>query len=105
MARRVADLCAYPFQHERKLDWWEVLSNPGRLPGFNGCKHLLLHPRLSPEGFDLVEDSEGIVKVLYVLPITPRERQLLLEHGREALVDYFVENDIDVLSDRVDQAG
>jgi hypothetical protein len=102
VARRVADICAYPFQHDRKLDWWELIRDPGRLPGFQGCKHLLLHPRLSPEGFDLVEDPDGIVKVLYLIPITPLERHLLLEHGRQALQEYLAENNIDVLEDRFD---
>jgi hypothetical protein len=72
------------------------------LPGFKRCKHLLLHPRLSPDGFDLVEDPDGVVKVLYLVPITPLERHLLLEHGRRVLQAYFAENDIDVLKDRFD---
>jgi tetratricopeptide (TPR) repeat protein len=102
VARRVADVCAYPFQFDRKLDWWEVILDPGRLPGFQGCKHLLLHPRLGPKGFDLVEDPEGIVKVLYLVPITPLERRLLVEHGRCALQEYLANNDIDILKDRFD---
>ncbi len=102
VARRIADICAYPFQYDRKLDWWELINNPGRWPGFEGCKHLLLHPRLSPQGFDQVEDPDGIVKVLYLVPITPKERRLLLEHCRHALQDYLAENEIDVLKDRFD---
>jgi Flp pilus assembly protein TadD len=102
VARRIADLVAYPFQYDRKLDWWELIRDPGRLPGFTGCKHLLLHPRLTEEGFDVVEDSEGVVKILMAIPITPHERQLILEHGRDALLDYLASNKIDVLSDRTD---
>jgi tetratricopeptide (TPR) repeat protein len=102
VARRVADVCAYPFQHGRKLDWWEVIVDPGRLPGFAGCKHLLQHPRLSPHGFDQVSDLDGTVKVLYLVPITPLERRLLVEHGRDALQDHLVRNNIDVLKDRFD---
>jgi tetratricopeptide (TPR) repeat protein len=105
VARRVADTCAYPFQYDRKLDWWEVIRNPGRLPGFEGCQHILLHPRLNPEGFDLVEDPEGIVKVLYLVPITPLERHLIVEHGRQALQEYLAANDIDILKDRFDPPG
>ena len=105
MARRIADVCAYPFEFDRKLDWWEVIRFPGPLPGFRGCKHLLLHPRLNSEGFDLVDDTEGVVKVIYLVPITPLERQLFLDHGREALIDHFVRNEIDVLSDRFDPPG
>jgi hypothetical protein len=105
VARRIADVCAYPFQFDRKLDWWEVIRDPGRLPGFEGCQHLLLHPRLTPEGFDQIEDPDGIVKVLHLVPITPLERQLLLEHGRRALQEYLAENEIDVLKDRFDPPG
>jgi hypothetical protein len=103
VARRIADLCAYPFQFNRKLDWWELIRDPGKLPGFEGCKHLWLHPRLSEQGFDQIEDVDGIVKVFYLIPITPLERHLLLEHGRGALQNYLEENNnIDVLRDRFD---
>jgi Flp pilus assembly protein TadD len=105
VARRIADLCAYPFQHNRKLDWWELIRDPGKLPGFEGCKHLLLHPRLTAEGINEVEDPDGVVKILMAIPITPLERHLILEHGRQALIDHWVENGTDVLSDRFDPAG
>src|SRR5262249_52940889 len=98
----VADICAYPFQFDRKLDWWEVIRDPGRLPGFEGCKHLLLHPRLTPEGFDQIEDVDGVVKVLYLVPITPLERHLLLAHGRRAFQKHLADNEIDILKDRFD---
>jgi hypothetical protein len=105
VARRVADVCTYPFQFDRKLDWWEVIRDPGRMPGFEGCKHLLLHPKLTPEGFDTVEDEEGLIKVLCLIPITPLERHLIVDHGRQALVEYWTDNDTDVLSDRFDPPG
>jgi len=105
VARRVADVCAYPFQHGLRLDWWEVIRDPGRLPGFPGCEHLLLHPRLAPEGFDEIDDPDGVVKVLYLVPITPGERRLLLDEGRDALVAYLEANAIDVLRDRDDSPG
>ena len=86
-----------PFHAAREMF---TTTDPGRLPGFAGCKHLLLHPRLSPEGFDTVDDPEGVVKVLMAIPITPHERHLILEHGRDALINYLAENEIDVLTDR-----
>lgn len=100
VARRIADVCTYPFQYDRKLDWWEVIRDPGRLPGFEGCKHLLLHPKLSDEADDLIEDVKGVVKIIYLIPITPQERHLIVDHGRDALIDHFAENEIDVCSDR-----
>src|SRR5262249_54537875 len=67
----LANLAESPFENRLKLDWWEVINNPGHIPGFSGCKHLLLHPRFAPDGTDTLEDPDGPVKLLYVVPITP----------------------------------
>jgi hypothetical protein len=99
VARRLADIATYPFQHGLKLDWWEVISNPGPIPHFPGCRHLLLHPRLTEWGTDEIDHPDGAIKVLYVIPITPQERHLFIDHGRAALLDHWDEA-VDVLSDR-----
>jgi hypothetical protein len=100
VARRIADVCAYPFQYDRKLDWWEVIKNPGPLPGFEGCKHLLLHPKLAAQAEDRIKDEDGLIKLLFLVPITPQERHLIVDHGRDALTDHLSANEVDVLSDR-----
>ena len=102
MARYLANIAEYPFTNDLKLNWWEVITKPGNVPFFPGCRHLLLHPRLTTEGVDVFEDEEGSVRLLYVVPITPLEHHLFVAHGRDALVGYFAENEIDVLSDRSD---
>jgi hypothetical protein len=93
-----------PFDHDRTLDWWHVINNPGNIPLFPGCRHLLLRSRFTEKGFDELEDPEGPVKLLYVVPITPMERHLLVDHGREGFLDYVEENQIDLLCDRKDRA-
>ena len=44
--------------------------------------------------------TDGEIKVLYVVPITPLERHLLVDHGRESFIEYVSGNGIDLLSDR-----
>jgi hypothetical protein len=102
LAGFLANVAQYPFDHDRTLDWWHVLSNPGRIPSFPGCRHLLLHPRLGEKGFDEIDDPEGKVKVFYVVPITPLERHLVVDHPRSAFLDYVEERRIDLLADRTD---
>lgn len=100
VAQRLADLAAYPFEHDLKLGWWEVIRQAGPLPQFDGCRHILLHPRLADEGFDEIEHPDGTIKVLYVVPITPLERHLILSHGSRDLVNHWAEDGTDVLRDR-----
>ena len=105
IARFLANVAEYAFDHRRTLDWWHVIGNPGEIPHFAGCKHLLLHPRFTDEGFDTVPDGDGVVKVFFVVPITPLERHLLVDHGRDEFIDYAADKEIDLFSDRTDPAG
>jgi hypothetical protein len=102
LSRWLVNVAEYPFHYGRTLDWWHVLSNPGPIPHFPNCPHLILHPRLTAEGFDTIEDRDGLIKVFYVVPITPLERHLAVDLGGTTLPDYWAENGIDVLSDRTD---
>ncbi len=102
VARWLTNVAEYPFHHGRTLDWWHVMSNPGAIPHFPNCPHVILHPRLTGEGIDTIRDRGGLIKLLYVVPITPLERHLAVEHGKDALRDYWAERGIDVLSDRTD---
>lgn len=102
VARYLSHVSVYPFQYGRKFDWWEVMTNPGDIPQFPGCRHLLLRDRLTAEGFDTVDDPDGPVKLLYVVPITPLERHLVLDHGPAALQTHWDEHGTDILSDRSD---
>lgn len=105
VSRYLANVAEYAFDHQRALDWWHTVSNPGEIPHFPGCKHLMLHPRFTEEGFDTVPDADGVVKVFFVVPITPLERHLLVDHGRDEFIDYVADKEIDLFSDRTDPAG
>lgn len=100
VARYLADIAEYPFMHDRKLDWWERLANPGKIPLFPECTQILFHPALVEGALDVIDDDEGPVKLLYVVPITPTENHILREHGKDAFNDYVAENEIDILSNR-----
>jgi hypothetical protein len=64
----------------------------------------LLHPRLTDGGLEVIEDAGGAVKLLYVVPITARERHIVVEHGPEAFTEYVDERGLDLLADRTDTA-
>jgi hypothetical protein len=103
LAGFLANLAEYPFEHELKLDWWEIIRNVGTIPVYSGCRHVLLHPKFKNEGFDSIEDEDGLVKLLYVVPITPKERHIILKHGRTAFWDYVEKEQIELLADRHDE--
>ncbi len=102
LARRLADLAQYPFEHGLSLDWWQIVRVEGSLPAFTGCRHLLLHPKLAEGGIEHLEDEDGPVKLIYVVPITPYERHLLTCHGRSDFLRHIDVNDVDLLADRRD---
>jgi hypothetical protein len=77
IARYLANLVMYPFVNNLRLGPWEVIPNAGRIPGCEGCRHLLLCPQTAPNGIAEVDDPEGTVRLLFVVPITPREREVL----------------------------
>jgi len=103
VARKLADVAEYPFENTLKLDWWEIIPKTGEIPAFPGCRHLLLHTKFKKEGFDTIDDEEGLVKLLYVVPITPKERHIILKHGRDAFWDYIEGEGLDILADRQDE--
>ncbi len=102
LARMLANVAEYPFENRLKLDHWEIIPRAGRIPVFTGCRHLLLHPKLAEGGIEHLEDEDGPVKLIYVVPITSYERHLLTCHGRSDFLRHIDVNDVDLLADRRD---
>ena len=100
VAQRIADFCTYPFQHGLALDWWQVLADPGPLPHFPNCPHLLLHPDPADPDRSTLADPTGPIKLLYLIPITARENEILLTQGKQAFIDDLAARQVDVLADR-----
>ncbi len=76
VARFLANLSMYPFQIGTALDWWHTISHPGKIPLFEAASCVLLHPRFVPNGWEKVETEFGDVRILNVVPITPKEKDL-----------------------------
>lgn len=96
----LANMANYPWDHQRALDWWHTLVNPGPIPGFPNCSSILLHPRFTPEGWDHIHFNNGeVVRILNAVPITEAERSLAAT-SRQTLLDYWSENDTWIFSDR-----
>ena len=98
----LANVAEYPFMYKRKLDWWECLADPGAIPGFPGCRKLLLAPMFGDETFDHFPEPDEDVRVLSCIPVTPKEGHILKEHGRCAFLDYWEESGVDLFAPRSD---
>jgi hypothetical protein len=102
LAGFLADVAEYPWDWDRKLDVWERLVNPGTIPLFPDCPHLLLAPSFGEVPFNRFAAPDDDVKILYVIPITAKEGHLLKEHSRDAFLDHLEEHAIDLFSPRAD---
>ena len=98
----MANLTEYPFDYELKLDLWEHLVDPGKMPMFSGCKTLLLAPALSEIALKPFPSPDSKVKVLHIYPLTDLETHLVAEHDRDEFVEFIEERKIDLFSDRSD---
>lgn len=98
----LANLTEYPFMYDRKLDWWETLSDVGRIPFFSGCSKLLLSPMFGDEPLKRFESPDDDVKILSIVPITPLEHEILRTRGRAAFLDYWEESGVDIYAPRPD---
>lgn len=105
LASFVANITEYPFMYGRKLDWWEKLTNPGSIPVFRHCTQILLAPMFGDDEFRTFPEPDADVKILSVVPITPRENHILAVHGRKAFLDYWEESGVDIFSPRRDPDG
>jgi suppressor of fused protein SUFU len=101
----LANLTEYPFMYDLKLDLWEHLVDPGKIPMFSECKTLLLGPTLSEQSLSSFPPPDADVKVLHLYPLTELETHVVSEHGREEFVEYVKNEGIDLFSDRIGQDG
>jgi hypothetical protein len=100
----VANVTEYPFMNGLALDWWQCLNNPGVIPGFPGCTNLLVAPTFGDDKFRHFPEPDHNVKLLSLVPITPRENRILVEEGRSAFLDYWESSGADIFAPRSDGA-
>ena len=105
LAAFVANVTEYPFEHSLKLDWWERLRNPGKIPAFAGCTQLLIAPMFGEDEFRYFPEPDDDVKLLSLIPITPHEENILTKHGRSAFLDYWEQTDVDIFAPRSDASA
>ena len=101
----LANITEYPFANGLKIDWWERLTNVPAIPAYPGCHQVLLAPSFADDEFSWLETPAEPVKLLYVIPITPRENHILASHGQEAFLSYLDEEEIDLFTPRSDASG
>lgn len=85
---------------QARFDWHGRVRAPEGVPGFPRCFDVWLHPALTAADPDTLEDAEGAIKLLYVVPLTEYESFVLAQHGAESLLDYIRLNRIDLLTPR-----
>lgn len=95
IARFLANLAMYPFQIGSFIDWWHTVSKPGKIPFHTSADCVLFHPRFVSEGWDSIATSSGEVRILNVIPITKKEKDL---KSRALIADAL--SGIDVFSPR-----
>jgi hypothetical protein len=100
--RFLANMAQYPWDHERALDWWHILRNPGPIPGFPGCSAILFHPKFVESGCDHVHFGETTVHLLNVVPITELERQRAVKDHPQRLMQALRDDGVDLFRDRND---
>jgi Suppressor of fused protein (SUFU) len=97
-ARYLADVVAYPFLNNLKLDWWEHIVDAGDIPKFSGCQSLLIDTDFTVKNQSLI--TPEFIKILNIYPITPSELHIVSEHDRDDFLAYIKENNIDLYENR-----
>ncbi|OJT20829.1 hypothetical protein BO221_28395 [Archangium sp. Cb G35] len=98
-ARFLANLACYPWQIEVTLDWWHTVVDPGSIPLFPHCSSVLFHPAFVETGLDCIQHEGQTVHILFVVPITRHERELVRRGARE-LIGHWDQEGVDVFVDR-----
>lgn len=97
VARFLANLAEYPFDHNLHLDWWQRLADVGVIPGFPGKHRILIRPPFTDDACREVTYDEQTIRFLYLVPLTSEENRILAEEGISSYVDYLVRNELDPL--------
>jgi hypothetical protein len=99
----LANLAAYPFTNDLKLDWWESLRSPGAIPAFADCTQVLIAPSIHDDAWSRFAPPDDDVKLLHVIPVTRTEHHVLQDHGRESFLEFVEERGVDIFAPRADQ--
>lgn len=76
IARQLANLAVHPFRAGTQLDWGHLIGLGQEFPTFPGCHSVFLSGPLAENARDYWQTCEGPVRILNVIPITDRERDL-----------------------------
>lgn len=96
----LAELAAAAAQPAAAFDWQTRAQVAAGVPGFARCQEVWLHPAFADDDPDTLEDVDGSIKLLYVIPLTEYESFVLTQQGPVALREYTQANGIDLLAPR-----
>jgi hypothetical protein len=83
-----------PFKNRKALKAGQVMRFEG-IPGFPNCSNLLFLPSRLTSATAFVEDGEGSIHFLDLIPLTDQEVSLAAEQGLDALFEHFKQEGID----------
>ncbi len=96
----LANVSLYPYINNTYFDWWHILPNINKVPGFPSAACLLLHPSFVENGWDLICTEEAHVKILNLVPITSEEFELSKKTSIEALLEFMVNEEVSFFQPR-----
>ena len=96
----LANLAVYPFLNDTFFDWYHIVPNPKKIPGYKTADKILFLPAFVENGWDTITAGKQNVKILNAVPITDIEKAIVKDKGIEALFSYFETKHIDIFSGR-----
>lgn len=96
----IANFAIYPFLHEFALTWWSLIIDVGQVPLYANSSALLIQPEFSDSELNDISIGEDSIRLYNIVPLTNNETQIAQHKGIPELLDYIVENEIDMLNIR-----
>ena len=74
IATVLANLALTPFINNASFGWGHMIGLNREFPTFKGCNAVFFSGPFTKKGWGFIKTSEGLVKILNVVPLTEAER-------------------------------